>query len=542
MASGEELNQNSREQGEDVAHKMSITRAVGYVAGLGLLAAPVAAYYGISHASADDYLGANKAHFSITTDKHTTVDFGPIGELEIPIHKGIFGVKAEIKGIQVNTQSPSDISTLFSDETITQYATLYGDPEQAINGVKDLLVEDAIKKSIAAEAIAIAGIAVLIGGGRAVVRDDLQKKYILTPITIAGLLAIEAATFASITTVPLPSKNEETKTVTSFNGTYFEGSSTADEPLKTILERIVPTIKNLGKRQNDFLKEYQATAKASFMTQQDAVAVPRIDEEVIMTFSDLHCSYAMIPLLKNIAELYQPSTVISAGDDTNYGSALENDCIQREKTIIKPSDLVIAGGNHDSKTTEKQMSDAGMKLLHGETIENNNTTILGDDDPEITPPLTSGYRVFEDEEETETELGTRILKKAIDETPDVVVLHQPTAVQPIIDYIDNPDTQSRITSLVLNGHTHRRNGPNIIWNKDGTWTIQYQMGTAGGVGTATLTSFSTPFSKPLTEGETTIFFKDKEKKLITGYQIIAFHPDGTVKVNPRVDVGTDIRQ
>ena len=64
------------------------------------------------------------------------------------------------------------------------------------------------------------------------------------------------------------------------------------------------------------------------------------------------------------------------------------------------------------------------------------------------------------------------------------------------------------------------------------------MGTAGGVGTATLTTFSTPFSKPLTPGETTIFFKDKETRLITGYQILIFQTDGKIIVTPRVSVGS----
>lgn len=535
-----EQQSNSREQGEDVTHnRRPIGRAVGYVAGLGLLAAPVSALYGISHAEADDYLGANKAHFSVTTHGKTELDFGPVGEMTIPVHRGTFGIRVEVKGISANSEGPSDVSSLFSPDTLTKYASLYGDPEQAVSGVENLLIEDAIHKGLKAEAIALAGIALLVGGGSVVLRDDLKQRHLLTPLVTAGVLAAEIATIASITTVSHPSSQENSSSIISgLDGTYFKGSTTDDEPLRSILDKAIPTIKKLGDRQNNFLKEYQATAKLSLEAQKDILATPLSNEEVIMTFSDLHCSYAMIPLLKDVADLYQPQTVISSGDDTNFGSALENGCIQKEATITESDHIVVSGGNHDSKTTEKQMSDVGMKNLGGKTLDVNGTTVLGDDDPEITPPLTSGYRVFEDEEETEEDFGKRILKQAITDQPDVITLHQPKAVQPIIDFIKSEQSEARVTSLLLNGHMHHREGPYVIWNADGTWTLQYQMGTAGGVGTATLTTFSTPFSKPLTPGETTIFFKDKESRLITGYQILVFETDGAITVNPRVNVGS----
>jgi predicted MPP superfamily phosphohydrolase len=535
-----EIQDSSREQGEDVAqNRRGIIRAVGYVAGLGLLATPAAAFYGISHAEADDYLGANKTHFSVTTQGKTELDFGPVGEMTIPLHKGIFGIRAEVKGIATDSHGPLDVPTLFSPDTLSKYAGLYGDPKEAVNGVEDLLIEDAIQKGLAAEAIALAGIALLVGGGSVVIRDDFKQKRLLTPLVTAGLLAAEVASIASVTAAPASSSKEtNVNVISSLDGTYFKGSTTSDEPLRSILDKAIPTIKKLGNRQNNFLEEYQTTAKLSLESQKNILATPLPNEEVIMTFSDLHCSYAMIPLLKDVADLYQPKTVISSGDDTNFGSALEKGCIQKEGTITEPKHLVVSGGNHDSKTTEKQMSDVGMKNLGGKTLDINGTTVLGDDDPEITPPLTSGYRIFEDKEETEEDFGKRILKQALEDQPDVITLHQPKAVQPIIDFIKSAESESRVASLVLNGHMHRRDGPYVLWNADGTWTVQYQMGTAGGVGTATLTTFSTPFSKPLTPGETTIFFKDKESRLITGYQILIFETDGKITVTPRVSVGS----
>ena len=538
MASTERLN-NSREQGGDEAHRRgSLARAVGYIAGLGLFAAPAAAYYGVSHAEVDDYLGANDTVFSVTTNGKSELDFGPLGAMTVPIHKGTFGLRAEIKGIEVAPDNPSNVSTLFSDKTLASYANLYGEPDQAIAGIQDLLVEDAIKKSLTAESIALAGIILIVGSGRVLIREDMKQKFTLTPLVTGGLLAVEAAVFASIVAAPPIDSVESQNVIRSLDGTFFEGSSTQNEPLNTILDRVIPSMRNLGKRQNSFLKEYQAASQESFNAQKSLVTSPRQNEDVIMTFSDLHCSYAMIPLLKDVADLYKPQVVVSAGDDTDFGSALEKGCIEKEKTITNPSIIVVAGGNHDSKTTEKQMTDVGMKLLKGKTITVKDTSILGDDDPEITPPLTSGYRVFEDEEESENDFGVRILEQALKDQPDIIALHQPDAIRPILDHIKNGDSSSRLTSLLLNGHLHERDGPNVIWNQDGTWTLQYQMGTAGGKGTATLTSFSTPFSKPLKTGETTIFFKDKDSRLITGYQILLFETDGTVTIMPRVDVGS----
>ena len=54
-----------------------------------------------------------------------------------------------------------------------------------------------------------------------------------------------------------------------------------------------------------------------------------------------------------------------------------------------------------------------------------------------------------------------------------------------------------------------------------------QQGTAGGVRQPTLTSFSTPFSPPLTSADVYFYFVDAATGLVTAVQPMHFKPDTT---------------
>ncbi len=61
--------------------------------------------------------------------------------------------------------------------------------------------------------------------------------------------------------------------------------------------------------------------------------------------------------------------------------------------------------------------------------------------------------------------------------------------------------------------------------------------TGGAIDAPTINNFSTPWSRPQQEASFPVIFLDEETRLVTGYQIYSFATDGTVTVQPRVDVG-----
>jgi len=100
--------------------------------------------------------------------------------------------------------------------------------------------------------------------------------------------------------------------------------------------------------------------------------------------------------------------------------------------------------------------------------------------------------------------------------------------------MDTPNVPAR---LVLWGHFHSEDGPQVAYHEDGTWTVGMRQGTAGGVKQPTITSFSTPFSPPLVSADVYFYFRDDATGLITGVQPVHFRPDATVVIENRIPTG-----
>ena len=115
-------------------------------------------------------------------------------------------------------------------------------------------------------------------------------------------------------------------------------------------------------------------------------------------------------------------------------------------------------------------------------------------------------------------------------------LEDPTAASlttPVDDDIDDVPA-----SAIFYGHWHRSIEPRVIWNSDGSWTFVMELDTSGGaIDTPTINNFSTPWSRPQQEASFPVLFQDEDTRLVTGYQLYRFDTDGTVTVEPRVDVG-----
>jgi hypothetical protein len=221
--------------------------------------------------------------------------------------------------------------------------------------------------------------------------------------------------------------------------------------------------------------------------------------------------------------------VFSSGDDTVNGTATERACVTRERDIAEGHPLIDVGGNHDSQITERQMKAAGADVLNGRVIEVDGIRYLGDDDPEYNPPF-STTRIKE-RDETERQLGQRMIDTATGRNVDVIMVHQPNAAW-VIARAPNPPAR-----LITWGHMHVQDGPFVVMHKDGSWTVEIQEGTAGGVAAPTITSFSTPFSPPRTSADGYFYYRDPVTGLITGVQPVHCLPDGSVIIDHRIPTG-----
>jgi predicted phosphodiesterase len=487
-----------------------------------LAAAPLAAVWGISHARVDDYLGPHRVNFASNFAGEVEVNLGPIGNayLESPVRP--IGLTITVGG--VGTAS-GNLTSLFSEQTLVAYTSLYTEPGEALSGIVERLARDAVREGLKAEAVLLLGVAIW----------RLRRRLVPHGITRRVTRRRAAAVYVTVVAVVIGSilvgeKPKHPRYAVAIADTGRFASLTVDSVLLAdVLDRGIKGVRLLSARQQRAVKNYVDSAAGHLSIQLDDLPTPSSDETMILGFSDLHCNQAMTELITRLVRATEPSVILSSGDDTVNGTAAERGCIRREAAISDGVPFLMAPGNHDSDVTETQMRSAGLTVLDGQVVKAAGLSVLGDDDPEHNIPF-SVERV-KDRPENEEQMAQRLVNIAHDKHTDVLMVHQPVAARVIMNTPNPP------AALVLWGHYHAESGPRVIMHEDGSWTVGMQEGTAGGVREPTFTSFSTPFSPPLISADVYFYFRDNATGLITAVQPVHFRPDAKVVIEDRIATG-----
>jgi predicted phosphodiesterase len=487
-----------------------------------LAAAPLAAVWGISHAQVDDYLGPHRANFASNFRGEVEVDLGPIGNAFLASPVRPVGLTITVGGVG---SASEHLSSLFSEQTLAAYTSLYTEPREAISGILERLAHDAVREGLKAEAVLLLGVAILR------FRRRLLPPWIVSRVTKRRAAAVYVTVVALVVgSILIPEKPKDPRYPVSIaNGSRFSSLTVDSVLLADVLDRGIRGIQLLSARQQRSVQNYIDTATRSMSEQLDALPKPNSDESMILGFSDLHCNQATTELISRLVRVTGPSLILSSGDDTVNGTAAERGCIRREAPISHGVPFVVATGNHDSDVTEAQMRTVGITVLDGQVVEAAGLDVLGDDDPEHNIPFSVDR--INDRAESEEQMAQRLVDLARNKHTDVVLVHQPVAARVIMNAPDPP------ASLVLWGHYHAQAGPQVIRHEDGSWTVGMQEGTAGGVRQPTFTSFSTPFSPPLISADVYFYFRDNATGLITGVQPVHFEPNGKVVIDDRIATG-----
>jgi predicted phosphodiesterase len=487
-----------------------------------LAAAPFAVVWGISHARVEDYLGPHRVMFASNFRGEVELNLGPIGNAYLDSPVPPIGLVITVGGVGAAAEN---LNSLFSEQTLIAYTSLYTEPREAISGIVEHLVQDAIREGLKAEAVLLVGVAIWR------LHRQLLPPWIITRVTrrraAAVYLTIVAVAIGSL--LVTGQAKEPRIPVAVSDGGRFSSLTVDNVALADVLDRGIKGIRLLSARQQRAVKNYLDSAAGSLSAQLDDLPEPGSDETMILGFSDLHCNQAMSELIGRLAHATQPSIVLSSGDDTVNGTAAERGCVRREAAIPDGVPFLVATGNHDSEVTEAQMRSVGMTVLDGQVVKAAGFSVLGDDDPEHNIPF-SVDRVKE-RPESEEELAQRLVDAARHKRTDVMLVHQPVAARVIMSTPNPP------APLVLWGHYHAQAGPTVIMHDDGSWTVGMQQGTAGGVREPMFTSFSTPFSPPLISADVYFYFRDNATGLVTGVQPVHFRPNAQVVIEDRIATG-----
>ncbi|WP_089772106.1 metallophosphoesterase family protein [Ruania alba] len=224
--------------------------------------------------------------------------------------------------------------------------------------------------------------------------------------------------------------------------------------------------------------EDEPTATGEPAENEEAAETP--DEDGITTslvVSDLHCNVGMADVIGAAVAGSDAEVVLNAGDTVMGGTSVESYCVNAFAAGI-PDDvpMVVADGNHDSRTTTEQERSNGWIVLEGEPVEVAGLRILGDTDPTLT---SLGAPTRPQRDETVNAMGNRLAQQAceLEEAGDgvnLLLVHSPYAGRQVVE--------AGCAPLSISGHLHRQIGPRQLG-----WGVQWVVPSTAGAGSGTPT-------------------------------------------------------
>ena len=527
------------------------------------VAVPVAAAWAVTQTRVEATVGITPVTFALQPVPHSEVRLGVPGTVYLPISRGPFGVVATVDGPGEPAAGDGDLATYVSPDMLELYTGLFHDPGPAIATYVDLLKSALIHRFLVVELV-LALLGGLAWSVVAVVRPRRSPDRETHPGARTAV-AVTIALVASSTLAVLQLHADRADAAQAsgryplpvLDGTPAQGSSTNSPLLRVLLGGAVPKVRKLVGRQEQAERDYRATAQAGLTRQVSLMEGPRSGETAVLMQSDMHCNTTMIRLQTKVASMLHarfgtkaPALMAVSGDLTTNGTAAEGGCIEDESAIMGGGPVAAVTGNHESDVSADQMRAAGMTVLDGSTAEVAGVSVLGDGDPTRTE-LFGGTKLRGDE--SEAAMGSRLYEQAREDHPELVLVHEAYAAEAFVgttgmtDFLEgrgsattpyDDGVRDLPAGALFYGHWHRSIEPRVVWNDDGTWTLVMELDTSGGaIDTPTIGHFSTPWSRPQQEASFPVVFLDRDRGLVTGYQIYSFATDGTTTVQPRVDVG-----
>ncbi len=541
-----------------------------------VVVAPLAVAWTVTRTEVPQTVGVTPTTFSLTTAGRSELRLGIAGTLYLPRSVGPFGVVATVQGPTTpEAGGGGDLASYVTPSMLRLYTGLFHHPKPALGEYVEVLAGALWHRLLAAELLLAAGGGLTLFALRLLVRGPgplggpaprdpaVARRRLLRGGAALGVAVLATGTVAAVAMWPEDvtggpdDANGGLYSLPSLDGTPAAGTTTNSPVVRLFLEGTVPKVQAMIRRQEEDVRRYRAVALAGLRRQAGVMEGPRKGERAVLLQSDMHCNTTMIALQRRVDEMLRerfgagvPALLGITGDLTTNGTTAEGQCIKDEAAIAHGAPVVAVTGNHESATSAKQMDGASMRVLSGSTIDVAGVTALGAGDPERSELFGATHLRGTT---TEAEVGSKLYTTARAHRPDLLLVHEAYAAQAFLGVGDmsgflraRRDPTTRYddgirdvpASAVLYGHWHRHIAPRVVWNSDGTWTLVMELDTSGGaVASPTIGNFSTPWSHPQQEASFPVLFLDKGSGLVTGYQVYRFAVDGSVRIDPRVEVG-----
>ncbi|WP_307861452.1 metallophosphoesterase family protein [Cellulomonas wangleii] len=188
----------------------------------------VSVVVGVTTASVQASLGPHVTRYDVTTDATVTIDFGPLGTLQLdsPL-PATLGLRATVQEIPATVTELGEARTLEAlGEDLNAYVAFFSGPAAAVQDIANALVRDALLRSGTTFVVLVAlfwlGRA-LLGGPRS---SELTQQLAAhaRPLTAGGLAVVVGATVLTSSVGPQDRREQEQLASPVFDGTPLEGA------------------------------------------------------------------------------------------------------------------------------------------------------------------------------------------------------------------------------------------------------------------------------------------------------------------------------
>ncbi len=454
--------------------------AVLFVALAGVLAGVVAG----GHVGTD--IGPFHARLSVSpsTGGGTTIDIPPLGSLLLDSHDGPTHLTVELGALDQGR-----VEALLDDPASINRAT-----QSAVDDVQNGVIRLGLR-TVGAAVLTTLVLALLV------FRDTRRTAWAggLALLITAGSLGAAAATVR-------PQSIEEPR---------YEG-------LLVNAPAIVGDARRIATDYSRYAEQLERLVGNVTQLYTTVSALPVYEPEPgttrVLHISDMHLNPAAWQLIRTVTEQFGIDVVIDTGDITDWGTEPEASYVGSISLLRKP--YVYIRGNHDSGRTAAAVArQPNAIVLDNTTTTVAGLTIAGIGDPRFTPDKSTSpasVGVNDPTPDMLTATGDK-LAATIRSSPrpvDIALVHDPAAAGPL----------SGTSSLVLAGHTHRRQFeklPEVPGQQSTTLMVQ---GSTGGAG---LRGLEGEEPTPLTM---TVLYFDQQKQL-QAYDNITVGGTGQAQVN-----------
>ncbi|MCC2320096.1 metallophosphoesterase family protein [Cellulomonas xiejunii] len=202
----------------------------GWAAAVGLVVAGVLAslVFGVTTASVQASLGPHVTRYDVTTDSTVTIDFGPLGTLQIdsPL-PATLGIRATVQEIPASVTELGQARTLQAlSEDLNAYVSFFSGPAAAVQDVANALVADALLRSAVAFLVLLAAwllLRWLLGPDR---RHELGDRVAARsrPLVAGALAVVVGATVLTSSVAPRDRPASQPVASAVFAGTPLDGA------------------------------------------------------------------------------------------------------------------------------------------------------------------------------------------------------------------------------------------------------------------------------------------------------------------------------